>query len=111
VMALAHGGAAEELSERAVEWRLPPPVLADQAFQAGLRLPASVLDPLLAVSEQEWSGLYPCDSGWWRDTAGKDTDRRLACEDVLELAANVPWWPLPGSLADACHWPVAPHRH
>jgi hypothetical protein len=108
VMALAHGGAAEALSEQAVEWRLPPPLLADQAFQAGLRLPASVLDPLLAVPEQDWSGLFPWDYGWWRDTATKDTDRRLACEDVLQVAANLPWRPLPGSLADACHWPVSP---
>jgi hypothetical protein len=108
VIALAHVGAFEELSNLAAEWRLPPPLLADQAFQAGLRLPSLVIDPLLAIPEQEWSSLYQWDFGWWRDTMGKDIDRRLACEDVLELAANIPWWPLPGSLADICRWPMAP---
>jgi len=111
VMALAHGGAADPLPEEVLGWRLPAPLLTDQVLQAGLRLPASVLDPLLALPEQEWADLYPYHFGWWRDAIGQeDSTRRLACADVLALAESIPWWPLPGSLADTCRWRIAPRE-
>jgi hypothetical protein len=107
VMALAHGGAAEELPGQAVAWRLPPPLLADQAFQAGLRLPASVLRPGRTRTGMVWS---LCDFRWWRDTAGRKQTGGWPARVFWNWRRTPMVAPARSPPGSACHWPVAPHR-
>jgi hypothetical protein len=104
MMALACAGTSGLLLDLAVEWRTPPPVLADYLFHRMARrcavelLSQELLEKLFQTPEVNWNSTYRFDFGWWMD-AGSDEKKRLqACRYVLALTAQIPWSVIPGSL-------------
>jgi len=103
--ALAAAGSDEDLARLGVEWRVPPPLLADQLFYRGLAAGPAVFERLLDVPEPAWDDLFEYDFCWWKPVSRDPAARVQACANVVAIGANLPWRPMPGSLKDLVHWP------
>ena len=103
--ALAAAGSDEDLARLGVEWRVPPPLLADQLFYRGLAAGPAVFERLLDVPEPDWDDLFEYDFCWWKPVSRDPAARVQACANVVAIGANLPWRPMPGSLKDLVHWP------
>lgn len=108
LMALAYVGAVKPLLALAVDWRTPPPVIADRLFHGMARRCAAELssdagfDRLFRVPVDDWNATYECAPGWWLDAGSCRSTRVSACRDTLTLAASAPWEVIPGSVTDLC---------
>lgn len=104
IEALAYAGQVETLIPLALDWRLPPPLLASRLFFGEAREAAAALadrvDELFALPPDAWDTLYRWEFGWWVAASGAESDQRATVRDVLAIAGALPWQPLPGSLAD-----------
>ena len=116
LMSLAYSGMIDKLIAMSKEWGFPPPLLVHQIFYNQISTAAaklyshSELGDAIRAPKLEWSGYFAHSFGWWMD-ACTDADLRLqTSRDVLSLAVEPPWRPLPGSLADIVHWPPQPGR-
>lgn len=110
LMALTYDGSLDLLTELALTWHVPAPLLVQRLFHEQLTHPlpdlSQLLQALLALPEDEWNATYSYDAGWWL-AAGETIEERLAaCRDVLALQKALPWQVQPGSLADVTHWSV-----